>query len=93
MFITIDNAPSTAVVSKTTNIHEHNAVFPAAAQAMADECALHCYLGVYYNILAYSKQPPWKPPFYCVTRGHVVGVLLRWWVLYLLDGFLYLYLL
>ncbi|KAG1738453.1 uncharacterized protein EDB91DRAFT_1082830 [Suillus paluster] len=48
------------------------------ASAMADECFLHHYLGVYYNIPACSKKTPWNPPFYCVTRGNVVGVLPSW---------------
>ncbi|KAG2111335.1 uncharacterized protein F5147DRAFT_772052 [Suillus discolor] len=78
MFIFIDNTPSTAVCPEITAIHEHTAAFLPAAQAMADECFLHHYLGVYYNIPACSKQPPWNPPFYCVTHGHVVGVLPSW---------------
>ncbi|KAG1727953.1 uncharacterized protein EDB91DRAFT_1086257 [Suillus paluster] len=78
MVIFVDNAPPTAEYPEIVTIHEHTAGFLLAASTMADKCFLYHYLGVYYNIPACSKQPPWKPPFYCVTRGHVVGVLPSW---------------
>ncbi|KAG2113417.1 uncharacterized protein F5147DRAFT_788835 [Suillus discolor] len=31
-----------------------------------------------FSIVTWGKQPPWNPPFYCVTHGHVVGVLPSW---------------
>ncbi|KAG2028994.1 hypothetical protein BDR03DRAFT_1018975 [Suillus americanus] len=78
MVVFVDNAPSTAEYPEILAVHEHTPDFLAASSAMAEECFLHRYLGVYYNIPAHGKQPPWKPPFYCVTRGHVVGVLPSW---------------
>ncbi|KAG0694345.1 hypothetical protein DFH29DRAFT_880765 [Suillus ampliporus] len=78
MVVFIDNAPSTAEYPEIVAIHEHTTGFLLAASAMADECFLHHYLGVYYNIPACSKQTPWNPPFYCVTHGNVVGVLPSW---------------
>ncbi|KAG1731231.1 uncharacterized protein EDB91DRAFT_1085166 [Suillus paluster] len=78
MVVFIDNAPFTAAYPEIVAVHEHTTGFPLAASAMADKCFLHHYLGVYYNILVCSKQLPWNPPFYCITHGHVVGVLPSW---------------
>ncbi|KAG1738072.1 uncharacterized protein EDB91DRAFT_1249369 [Suillus paluster] len=74
----IDNAPSTAAQSDVSVIYEGGPGFQAAANAMADECFLHQYLGVYYNIPAPGKRPAEGPPFFYVTCGHFIGVFSSW---------------
>lgn len=74
----INKAASTASKPDISVIPQDSADFAAAANAMADECYLHQYLGVYYNIPASSKRPTEGPPFFCVTRGHFIGVFSNW---------------
>jgi hypothetical protein len=55
--------------------------FVEALDSMADECNLHLYRGVLYNM-------PYKvlasPPYYCVSLGPYIGVftLYLWYVCY-----------
>ncbi|OJA15710.1 hypothetical protein AZE42_13620 [Rhizopogon vesiculosus] len=45
--------------------------FVEAAYAMADECDLYLHNSVLYN-MPYKVDLP--PPYYCVSRGHYIGV-------------------
>lgn len=61
------NAKSPSVVI----IEESHETFAKVADTMANECFLHYYQGVFYNMPA---VPSPSPPYYCVTRGRYVGV-------------------
>jgi hypothetical protein len=76
--VPVDRAASTASTPDFYFIYEHTPGFQEAANAMADECFLHCYKGVYYNIPASGNRRPTGPPFYVVTRGRHVGVIAGW---------------
>lgn len=80
LVVPVDRAASTASTPDFYDIYEHTPGFKEAANAMADECFLHCYKGVYYNIPASGNRRPTGPPFYVVTRGRHVGVIAGWWV-------------
>jgi hypothetical protein len=78
--LVIDRAASTASTPDMYDIYEHSPTFQEAANAMADECDLHCYKGVYYNIPAPGNRRPSGPPFYVITRGRYIGVIPGWLV-------------
>ncbi|KAG2048026.1 hypothetical protein BDR06DRAFT_1013354 [Suillus hirtellus] len=52
-------------------VHKGSIEFEEAANAMADECFLYSYRGIFYNMPA---QCGLEPPFYCVTQGRYIGV-------------------
>ncbi|KAG2063138.1 hypothetical protein BDR04DRAFT_1123472, partial [Suillus decipiens] len=78
LVILINNVPSTAAQPDIYEMCQDNPGFQAAADAMADECFLHQYLGMYYNMSVQSKRPVEGPPFFCITRGHFIGVFSSW---------------
>ncbi|OJA13210.1 hypothetical protein AZE42_12725 [Rhizopogon vesiculosus] len=75
LIVAVDRAASTATIPDIYDIYEHTPAFQEAADALADECFLHCYKGVYYNIPASGNKCPTGPPFYVITRGRYIGVI------------------
>ena len=53
--------------------------YEEALASLADECFLHQYHGVYYNIPA-AVNPAVQVHFYTVTKGTHIGVFNRWYV-------------
>ena len=51
--------------------------YEEALASLADECFLHQYRGVYYNIPA-AVNPAAQVHFYTVTKGTHIGVF-NWW--------------
>jgi hypothetical protein len=66
---------------QTVIVYDGDDGFVEALDSMADECNLHLYRGVLYNM-------PYKvlasPPYYCVSLGPYIGVftLYLWYVCY-----------
>jgi hypothetical protein len=60
-------------------MHKGSIEFEEAANAMADECFLYSYWGIFYNMPA---QHGLEPPFYCVMQGRYIRVFPShiWWV-------------
>ncbi|KAG2028727.1 hypothetical protein BDR03DRAFT_1019422 [Suillus americanus] len=71
LWLSITTTPYMAEPEESVTVHEGSIEFEEAANAMADECSLYLYRGIFYNMPA---QPNLKPPFYCVTRGRYIGV-------------------
>ncbi|KAG2358418.1 hypothetical protein BDR07DRAFT_1489460 [Suillus spraguei] len=71
--IQINNAVSTAPPNIIT-VYEGSSDFEDLAQSLADECQLHCYKGVYYNIPVQIKR---KQFFYVVCGSHI-GIVAGW---------------
>jgi hypothetical protein len=81
LIVAVDRAASTANIPDIYDIYEHTPAFQEAADALADECCLYCYKGVYYNIPTPGNRRPTGPPFYAITRGRYIGVIAGWQVL------------
>ena len=75
----VDIMPYFSNTHETIVMHEGVDGFAEAAFAMADECDLHLYNGVLYN-MPYKVDSP--PPYYCVSRGRYIGVFVScvWYV-------------
>lgn len=71
LWISITTTPYMTEPEESVTVHEGSIEFEEAANAMADECFLYLYEGIFYNMPA---QRNLKPPFYCVTRGRYIGV-------------------
>ncbi|KAG1796135.1 hypothetical protein EV424DRAFT_1353251 [Suillus variegatus] len=56
-------------------IHAGSSNFHDVVRSLADECLLHCYKGVYYNILAQVKT---RQLLFYVIRGSHIGVMAGW---------------
>jgi hypothetical protein len=78
LVVSVNRAASIASTPDIYDIYEHTPAFQEAANAMADECDLHRYKGVYYNIPAPGNRRPSGPPFYVITRGRYIGVIPGW---------------
>jgi len=77
----IDIMPYFSNTPEMIAIQEGADGFAEAAYAMADECNLHLYNGVLYN-MPYKVDFP--PPYYCVSQGRYIGVFVScvWYVSY-----------
>ncbi|KAG1767649.1 hypothetical protein EDD22DRAFT_844425 [Suillus occidentalis] len=54
-------------------VYEGTIEFEEAANAMAEQCFLYSYQGIFYSM---PTQHNLTPPFYCVTWGHYIRVFL-----------------
>lgn len=71
LYLDIEITPSFSDQHQTVAMYEGVDGFEEAARAMADECNLHLYNDVLYN-MPYKVDFP--PPYYCVLRGCYIGV-------------------
>ncbi|KAG1787161.1 uncharacterized protein HD556DRAFT_1449090 [Suillus plorans] len=73
--IQINNAVSTAPPNLIT-VYQGSSDFQDAARSLADadECRLHCYKGIYYNIPVRIK----RKQFFYIVRGSHIGVVAGW---------------
>jgi len=79
-YLDIEITPSFSDQHETVMMHEGVDGFEEAARAMADECNLHLYNDVLYN-MPYKTDFP--PPYYCVLRGCYIGVFTSYlWYVY-----------
>ncbi|KAG2043861.1 hypothetical protein BDR03DRAFT_1005075 [Suillus americanus] len=72
--IDVNHAVSTASPELAT-IHAGSSNFHDVVRSLADECLLHCYKGVYYNIPAQVKTR--QLLFYVICGSHI-GVMAGW---------------
>ncbi|KAG0700903.1 hypothetical protein DFH29DRAFT_876276 [Suillus ampliporus] len=63
--------PYMAEPEEFVTVYKGSIEFEEAANAMADECFLYSYQGIFYNMPA---QHNLKHHFYCVTRGRYIRV-------------------
>ncbi|KAG1840123.1 hypothetical protein C8R48DRAFT_679666 [Suillus tomentosus] len=63
--------PYMAEPEEFVTVHEGSLEFEEAVNAMAEECFLYSYQGIFYNM---PSQRDLEPPFYCVTQGRYIGV-------------------
>lgn len=79
IWLSITMTPYMAEPVESVTVYEGSIEFEEAVNAMADECLLYSYQGVFYNMPAQCEL---TPPFYCVTRGRYIGVFSSciWWV-------------
>ncbi|KAG0693982.1 hypothetical protein DFH29DRAFT_1006748 [Suillus ampliporus] len=75
LWLSITTTPYMAEPEEFVTVYEGSIEFEEAANAMADECFLYSYQGIFYNMPA---QHDLKPPFYCITRGRYIGVFLAY---------------
>lgn len=69
--LSITTTPYMAKPEEFETVYEGTIEFEEAANAMAEQCFLYSYQGVFYNM---PTQRDLNPPFYCVTRGRYIGV-------------------
>ncbi|KAG2058981.1 hypothetical protein BDR06DRAFT_968015 [Suillus hirtellus] len=72
--INVNHAVSTASPELAT-IHVGSSNFHDVVQLLADECLLHCYKGIYYNIPVQVKHR--QLLFYVICGSHI-GVMVGW---------------
>lgn len=76
----IDITPYFSGRHQVLMMHEGTDGFEEAVRAMADECNLHLYRGILYN-MPYKIDFP--PPYYYVLQGYYIGVFTSYiWCVY-----------
>ncbi|KAG2094414.1 uncharacterized protein F5147DRAFT_657174 [Suillus discolor] len=63
--------PYMAKPEEFVTVHEGSLESEEAVNAMAEECFLYSYQGIFYNM---PSQCDLEPPFYCVTQGRYIRV-------------------
>ncbi|KAG1879474.1 hypothetical protein C8R48DRAFT_668304 [Suillus tomentosus] len=71
LWVDITTTPYMAEPEESVTVYEGSFEFDEAVYAMADECFIFSYLGIFYNMPAKHDL---EPPFYCVTYGRYIGV-------------------
>ncbi|KAG1867609.1 hypothetical protein C8R48DRAFT_671814 [Suillus tomentosus] len=71
LWVDIATTPYMAEPEESVTVYEGSFEFDEAVYAMADECFIFSYLGIFYNMPAKHDL---EPPFYCVTYGRYIGV-------------------
>ncbi|KAG1801396.1 uncharacterized protein HD556DRAFT_1304511 [Suillus plorans] len=71
LWVDITTTPYMAEPEESVTVYEGSVEFDEAVYAMADECFIFSYLGIFYNMPAKRDL---EPPFYCVTYGRYIGV-------------------
>lgn len=71
LWVDITTTPYMAEPEESVTVYEGSVEFDEAVYAMADECFIFSYRGIFYNMPAKHDL---EPPFYCVTYGRYIGV-------------------
>lgn len=71
LWLDITMTPYMAEPEEFVTVHEGSLEFEEAMNAMAEECFLYSYQGIFYNM---PSQCDLEPPFYCITQGCYIGV-------------------
>lgn len=71
LWVDITTTPYMAEPEESVTVYKGSAEFDEAVYAMADECFIFSYRGIFYNMPAKHDL---EPPFYCVTYGRYIGV-------------------